>query len=367
MFSVDSNGKFHPEMLSLAEQSVAEEFAVEINSGRLSVQDAYRNFWSYEEDAKLWGLPQDQEWRALMPAWNPILLQMAGILDEDKAQELVDVVGESYVKANLVLSEESYNPFEQDYEFMLLLASKNELTKYNVGNKIIQKIFESKSRDKRKLILYLIDLKHADIRLTDLFKDKTIGYHVSRVMGLASIDGSISVKFLDDKRPCVREAAIYHLEQSRHYNSRLIGLLEDKESTIRRAAASALGKIAHYDPRLLDLLEDRDGNIRIAAADALMDLGHYDPKLLDLLRDKNQMNRWRAAMIIGDIGHYDPKLLDLLKDESVAAYAVEALGKIGHYDPRLLDLLRDKDEWVRGHTAGVLGMIGHYDPLIFVP
>ena len=68
MVSLDNSRNIRPEMISFAETLVAEEFAEAINSGRLSVEDAYNNFWSYEEDSKLWNLAGDKRWRSILPA-----------------------------------------------------------------------------------------------------------------------------------------------------------------------------------------------------------------------------------------------------------------------------------------------------------
>jgi len=60
MFAQDSDGSLYPTMVSMQEQLVAQEFACEINSGRISVKDAYRYFWSHEEDIEYRGVPNDQ-------------------------------------------------------------------------------------------------------------------------------------------------------------------------------------------------------------------------------------------------------------------------------------------------------------------
>jgi len=67
---------------------LARYFADNINSGILSIKDAYVNFWSYEEDAKLWGLPKDKEWRAILPSYVSIILNLAYHLEECRGQRI---------------------------------------------------------------------------------------------------------------------------------------------------------------------------------------------------------------------------------------------------------------------------------------
>ena len=90
-----TNGIFQSTHPSFQEVLTAKQFADEINSGKLSIEDAYKYFWSYEEDAKLWGLPKDREWRALLPDWEPVLLYGAFMLKNEKAKELV-YIAKSY-------------------------------------------------------------------------------------------------------------------------------------------------------------------------------------------------------------------------------------------------------------------------------
>ena len=83
-----TDGVFQSTHPSFQKVLTAKQFADEINSGRLSVRDAYEQFWSYEEDAKLWGLPKDKEWRAILPSYVSIILNLAYHLEECRGQRI---------------------------------------------------------------------------------------------------------------------------------------------------------------------------------------------------------------------------------------------------------------------------------------
>ena len=83
-----TDGVFQPSHPSFQEVLTAAQFADEINSGRLPVKEAFINFWSYEEDAKLWGLPKDKEWRAILPSYVSIILNLAYHLEECRGQRI---------------------------------------------------------------------------------------------------------------------------------------------------------------------------------------------------------------------------------------------------------------------------------------
>ena len=119
--SVDSHKNIHKEMISFNELLVAEEFADAINHDEITVREAYENFWSYEEYAEIWGV----DGRALLPAWQPILLSMAYELDEDKLLELKELIRENFYKADELLGRNDYNPFKADKHFSYELGNFN--------------------------------------------------------------------------------------------------------------------------------------------------------------------------------------------------------------------------------------------------
>ena len=99
LFAQNSDGSVFPTMVSMQEQLVAQEFAREINSGRLSIGDAYRHFWSYEEDAELWDLPRGTEWRALLPGWAGMLKIIIPSISRGSQMQLADILKGICLKA----------------------------------------------------------------------------------------------------------------------------------------------------------------------------------------------------------------------------------------------------------------------------
>src|SRR3990172_12770800 len=88
------NGVFQFSYQSFREVLTAKQFADEINSGKISVKDAYFNFWSLLEWPKVWLLNKD--FRTLSDDWKPVLSHMAHILPESKKIELLETVSEIY-------------------------------------------------------------------------------------------------------------------------------------------------------------------------------------------------------------------------------------------------------------------------------
>lgn len=105
MLSIDSRQQFHPEMVSLAEQMMAEEFAEEINSGRVSIEDAYTNFWSHNSN--------NDKGPYLIPKWVPLVRQIAPGLSMPMSTKL-----SNFLVSRYELFEEQkngeYNPFFSD-------------------------------------------------------------------------------------------------------------------------------------------------------------------------------------------------------------------------------------------------------------
>jgi len=113
-------------MPSFQEVLTAKQFAEEINSGALSVRDAYLNFWSYVEDAELWGLPKDREWRSLLPDWRNLLPRIEAMLSLQYGGQLFDTITRSYWNAKTIKNHVVkrgaiyYNPFYDDFELAML-------------------------------------------------------------------------------------------------------------------------------------------------------------------------------------------------------------------------------------------------------
>jgi len=203
IFSVDSNRNFHRQFFPFNEQLTSKLFAEEINSGGLSIRDAYVNFWSYEEDAELWELPKDREWRALLPAWNRILLHMATMLRLDKSQELITNFSDSYFKAKAQLTKGEYNLFFDDLQFTITLSSRMDLpsTQKEV-NRIVEElhrlinIFQQNVPESRNTLceciesLGMLNSSKSESLLRNLLEEdhhydirRSAAWSISRVMG----------------------------------------------------------------------------------------------------------------------------------------------------------------------------------------
>ncbi len=141
IFSLGTSG-FHREFVPFDEELTAESFAEEINSGRLSVRDAYINFWSYEEDAELWGLPKDGEWRALLPKWERIVEAVADMLTKPSSQnELVAVLSENCIRAAKKLRKGDYNPFFDDAYLTLRIVGRGDMTNQSASQKLYRSLY----------------------------------------------------------------------------------------------------------------------------------------------------------------------------------------------------------------------------------
>ncbi|HAM37097.1 TPA: hypothetical protein DCP42_00005, partial [Patescibacteria group bacterium] len=209
---VDDRFSFtHP---SFQEVLTAKQFADEINSGALSVRDAWTHCWSYEEDAELWGLHKDQEWRALLPDWRLLLLNISTSIQDKKIEELVNQLVSSYLGAEneinnstqvrqhrkkkkenpqkyiipvlgfglgagiceyplLEKADRYYNPFTTDYDFMFEVAAKNERLRNRLGQSIVCELKRAKGNKKRGLIGQLGNLRYFDPIVIELSRDHT--------------------------------------------------------------------------------------------------------------------------------------------------------------------------------------------------
>ena len=81
----------HP---SFQEVLTARRFADEINSERLSVREAYLNFWSNVAS----NMPKElsADYRTIRSEWRPTLKHLVSMLSDENAEEFINVVSESY-------------------------------------------------------------------------------------------------------------------------------------------------------------------------------------------------------------------------------------------------------------------------------
>ncbi len=83
----------HP---SFREVLTAKQFADEINSGKLSVRDAYLEFWSRREPTLSERL--STEFRIVSSDWTSVLNCLCGMLSKNGAQEFLEVISECSLK-----------------------------------------------------------------------------------------------------------------------------------------------------------------------------------------------------------------------------------------------------------------------------
>ena len=101
---------------------LASWFAEHINSGQLSIEDAYRDYWSYVEDKELWGLADlaNDGCRAILPAWKNVLSYLLSQLNLDNQTSMMQILTFSYFNARPILEENTplvEVPLSEHYKF----------------------------------------------------------------------------------------------------------------------------------------------------------------------------------------------------------------------------------------------------------
>jgi len=254
MFSVDSDGSFSPSMFSLGEELVAEDFAAEINSGRLSVETAWRDYWSYVEDKELWGLEglADDDYRAILPPWRKTLFSLAALLKKEKAGELVEVLSKNYFTAKKALQDNHYNPFFWDLYASLRILGLSDIKYIKLKEGIYQEFFDmdfgvfqfTELFDSREFCPFLTELLSSN----SSGKDGTV-----EILGRHKYKGAV-----DDLISYARsdEAASLKTTVSRYYPTHALGeigepraigplveIASGQKTDLGGWAISALGKI----------------------------------------------------------------------------------------------------------------------------
>jgi hypothetical protein len=94
----DSDDTFQFSHPSFQDVLTANQFALEINSGQLSIKDAWMHYWSYTEDKKLWQLEDlaDDCCRSALPSALQIIKFTIPLIDRSRAKELYALVTNSY-------------------------------------------------------------------------------------------------------------------------------------------------------------------------------------------------------------------------------------------------------------------------------
>jgi len=111
---------------------LAHWFAEQIHSGNLSIQDAYIQFWSYEEDPELWGLDTNKIWRSILPSWRTAVSYFHDFLLPRYAKELENLVLSSFRMSEDTI-DYGYNPFGDD-QFILGIDYADDLITGTFGS-----------------------------------------------------------------------------------------------------------------------------------------------------------------------------------------------------------------------------------------
>jgi hypothetical protein len=391
MFGQNSDGPVFPAMVSMQEQMVAQEFAREINFGRLSVEDAYIYFWSYVEDKKLWDLVgmEDDDCRSLLPEWKVTVGLINRMIPEDKRKELSDVLTNSYKKAKQVLGRKRYNPFESDYDYYKKI---NHLEFSNPMGYVYLGLGYGLSS-----VMYAgAWLNHARHKMVESFyvmlsKSKRPSWRAAAAEYLGS--NSYVYHPLDDiSRELRKSNNIFEEEHSpvigdrffawatgtvRHFDYERIlkGLMNDEDMYVRCCAETALENIERFDRSV----EKREKEKRAYSEsygerikrrmpgrpnEKIFDDIEYDPAE-DLKEERRRFmqeggkkktgygweesNEMRAHEIIM-MGRedYDKEIGRLVKglddpDPRVVCSSLSVLGIVNHFHPKMIDLLDTKD------------------------
>ena len=341
-----TDGVFQPSHPSFQEVLTAAQFADEINSGALSVEDAWKYVWSYKENAELWNLPQDREWRALLPAWQNVLLFLIGQLDDETAGRLVDIVAEGYFQTEGIVDKKKYNPYFDDLAFAGRLASHQKrkddirldglvaaLVLYGkeLGDgedtiKALGNIRSEKAID--FLIGYVRDYDFsfgskysylAAKALAEIGTERAIGFLVdsigaededdvaTRVLGETKSDLTISLllKLLDNPHYTFQKNVIWILGEIKSERAvpKLLEYIQNDHNRYLSHAFQALGKIgteAALDA-LCKYLKDNTKRYRCEAMDTLGNLAQESaiPIYACCLQDQDQLLRFGACAALG--------------------------------------------------------------------
>ncbi|MBD3164545.1 hypothetical protein GF323_05045 [Candidatus Woesearchaeota archaeon] len=136
----------------------AQHLAELIDSKSVQVEDIYEQILSYEEDFRLFGLPPGN-WNAILPDYENIAIMIASLLSIRDAEQLLEVVKNSYTKAKRNLGSNSYNPFESDYElgFDMLRANKDLQQKHT--KRLLENLNQAHKKDHWIHLLRLVGYK----------------------------------------------------------------------------------------------------------------------------------------------------------------------------------------------------------------
>jgi HEAT repeat protein len=177
-----------------------------------------------------------------------------------------------------------------------------------------------------------------------------------------------------DKRPAVRETAIYILGllESPVATPMLIQALNDQVPSVRLQAVKALGRVGNPEavPALLNALRGADEQLGSQIFSALVRLGRAAvPALLEASNSSSTWMRWQATRALGAIR--DRRALPVLvgalsdADHSVAWMGAKGLTQFGRLclEPVLQLLVKaEMTPWLVETASYVLSSQIRYDP-----
>ena len=299
-----TDGTFQFTHPSFQEVLTDNQFADEINSGKLSVRDAWVHFFSYEEDVELWELPKDREWRALLPDWTRIINIVISLLPYSES-EFQSVLQNSY-ELTKDKFDGNYNPFEYDCR---IIGAKH----YELPNLPSRELEETNRGENPDSLIAIVEKR------TDLDFSKMSKAAAARTLGKMRCKEAIPAL-------CDLMLSIYHPLNYDGYHAAealgeigseeavepLIAHLSNKNNIWRFAAAYPLGEIGSKKAvrPLIDYLSDHSNPHREFAADALGMLGSREAVevLTNFLLESSEMSfhgAW-ALCSIGDDNHIEP-------------------------------------------------------------
>jgi hypothetical protein len=335
VFSTDSNKSMHREFVPFNEELTAEMFADEINSGRMSVEDAYNNFWSYKEDADFWDLPKDREWRALLPNWRNIIKFMFARLSDTNSELLANKIS-SYAL-------EIRDSDNDNYKFNPFMDDLNKLKTYSNS---IRKI-----KNPADLIEYVTEVRHLDDSIKD--SPETIKKRIAR---LKEKYNQASEKEITEETITVEEIIRKVMEKP-----------DEKEKVYKSLISHVITGCSLEFLYVVFKLNKQDKSfVEITRNDLYEMLS--SPDISDRLVPKCIFDTQFEYEGHWDQGYVD-KLIDLLKDEleGIRAYSARILGEMYDKDNNLKNqiinplsvLLDDNSEIVRTHCMTSFCKLGY--------
>jgi hypothetical protein len=118
--------------ITYQEGLTAKQFAEEIKSGKLTVKEAWENYWSYKIDFKPMGITDISEEyrRAFLQEWRKMILLQTNFLDRISCEKIIDEGLKSFVNFNKkYFQRRESNPFIEDMLYISLFAGKSNISK----------------------------------------------------------------------------------------------------------------------------------------------------------------------------------------------------------------------------------------------